>query len=120
MHRMGEAYLELMADPELLQLQLHGFAAASGDADIAAACRRTFQELWHIVHDEMGFDEAMIQNFFANGMLIAVMSAIDLLSIDESWAMSLCPGPEKLRAITLASQAINAYRSEPAPGEVSR
>ena len=27
---MGEAYVELMQDPELLQVQLHGFAAAPG------------------------------------------------------------------------------------------
>lgn len=113
MHRMGEAYLELMRDPELLQLQLHGFAAASGDRDIAAACRRTFNELWHVTHDEMLFDDSLIQNFFANGMLIAVMSAIDLLSVPEEWAQSLCPGPEKLDAISAVSQALNAYRSSP-------
>src|SRR5271154_2785165 len=32
---MGGAYLELMQDPELLQVQLHGFAAAPSDPDIA-------------------------------------------------------------------------------------
>ena len=51
MAAMGEAYAELLQDPELLQVQLHGFAAAPGDPDIAATCRRTFEVLWHLVHE---------------------------------------------------------------------
>ena len=35
-HAMGEAYVQLLQDPDLLQVQMHGFAAATGDADIAA------------------------------------------------------------------------------------
>ena len=42
---MGAAYLELMQDPEMLQVQLHGFAAAPADPDIARSCRRTFEVL---------------------------------------------------------------------------
>ena len=32
---MGMAYLELLQDPDLLQVQLHGFVAAAADPDIA-------------------------------------------------------------------------------------
>src|SRR5271165_735553 len=49
MAAMGDAYGELMADPEMLQVELHGFAAAPGDPEIAAACRATFEVLWHLV-----------------------------------------------------------------------
>jgi AcrR family transcriptional regulator len=42
---MGAGLLELMQDPELLQVQLHGFAAAPADPDIARSCRRTFEVL---------------------------------------------------------------------------
>ena len=42
---MGAAYGELLQDPELLQVQLHGFAAAPADPDIAGSCRRTFEVL---------------------------------------------------------------------------
>src|ERR1700729_3811528 len=42
---MGAAYLELMQDPEMLQVHLHGFAAAPADPDIARSCRRTFEVL---------------------------------------------------------------------------
>ena len=48
---MGAAYVELMQDPELLQVQLHGFAAAPGDPDIARSCRRTFEVLAEVVYE---------------------------------------------------------------------
>src|SRR6202789_2508128 len=78
MHAMGMAYLELLQDPEMLQVQMHGYAAATGDPEIAAACRKTFEVLWHLVKDKLGLDQEMIQDFFANGMVISVMSPIDL------------------------------------------
>jgi AcrR family transcriptional regulator len=105
MHAMGMAYLELLQDPEMLQVQMHGYAAATGDPQIAAACRKTFEVLWHLVKDKLGLDEEMIQDFFANGMLISVMSAIDLLSVKESWAQSICPGMEKFEAMKAFSDA---------------
>ena len=105
MHAMGRAYLELLQDPEMLQVQMHGYAAATSDPQIAAACRKTFEVLWHLVKDKLGLDEEMIQDFFANGMLISVMSAIDLLSVKESWAQSICPGTEKFEAMKAISEA---------------
>ena len=103
MHAMGMAYLQLMQDTEMLQVQMHGYAAATADPDIAAACRRTFEVLWHMVKDKLGLDPEMIQEFFANGMLISVMSAIDLLSVKEAWAQSICPGMEKFDAMNALS-----------------
>jgi len=108
MHAMGMAYLSLMQDTEMLQLQMHGYAAATSDPDIAAACRQTFEVLWHMVKDKLGLDPEMIQNFFANGMLISVMSAIDLLSVKEAWAQSICPGMDKFEAMNAISDARNA------------
>lgn len=98
-HAMGMAYLQLMQDSELLQVQMHGYAAATGDPEIAAACRKTFEVLFHLVKDKLGFDEDKIQKFFANGMLISVMSAIDLLSVNEAWAQSICPGMEHFKNV---------------------
>jgi AcrR family transcriptional regulator len=105
MHAMGMAYLELLQDPEMLQVQMHGYAAATSDPEIAAACRKTFEVLWRLVKDKLGLDEEMIQDFFANGMLISVMSAIDLLSVKETWAQSICPGMEKFEAMKVISDA---------------
>ena len=105
---MGTAYVELMQDPELLQVQLHGFAAAPGDPDIARSCRRTFEVLQGMVRDRTHLSDDELRNFFAMGMLINVMSAIDLLSISDPWAQNLCPVPEKAQAIKAVSQALDA------------
>jgi len=107
---MGVAYSELLQDPELLQVQLHGFAAAPGDADVAATCRRTFEVLWQLVDERTGISDEEIRQFFAMGMMMNVMSAIDLLSVPERWAQSFCPHPEKITAIMAASRAIKDQR----------
>ena len=96
LHAMGAAYLDLLSDPDMLQVELHGFAAAAADADIAAACRQSFDVLWHLVHDRTGLDDEAIRQFFAQGMLLSVMCAIDLLSVGEPWAQSFCPDPSKV------------------------
>ncbi len=105
---MGVAYLELMQDPELLQVQLHGFAAAPGDPDIARSCRRTFEVLQEMVVSRTNLSDEELREFFAMGMLINVMAAIDLLSIPDHWAQNLCQMPEKAQAIKAASQALEA------------
>lgn len=107
---MAAAYLELMQDPELLQVQLHGFAAAPGDPDIARSCRRTFQVLQEMVVERAHVTDDKLREFFAMGMLINVMAAIDLLSLSEQWAQNLCSVPEKSQAIRSASQALEAQR----------
>ena len=107
---MGTAYAELLQDPELLQVQLHGFAAAPGDADIAATCRRTFEVLWHLIHERTDMTDEEILKFFSMGMMMNVMSAIDLLSISAPWAQSFCPVPDKITAIQAASRAIKDQR----------
>ena len=116
---MGIAYTELLQDPELLQVQLHGFAAAPGDPDIAATCRRTFEVLWHLIQERSGISDDEILHFFAMGMMMNVMSAIDLLSLPDSWAQSLCPDPGKFEAATRAAEALRQHRhAESEPTEV--
>jgi AcrR family transcriptional regulator len=105
---MGAAYVELMQDPELLQVQLHGFAAAPGDPDIARSCRRTFEVLQGMIRDRNHISDEELRNFFATGMLINVMAAIDLLSISDPWAQNLCPAPEKAQALKAVTQALEA------------
>ena len=110
---MGMTYVQMMRDSEMLQVQMHGYAAATGDADIAAACRRTFEVLWHLAHYKVKLDQEMIQNFFAHGMLLSVMSAIDILAVDEIWAQSICPGQEKFDALATASKAHSSAACAP-------
>lgn len=92
MEAMAMAYLELLQDPDLLQVQLHGFVAAAADPDIAFACQDTFRRLWHLVNEATRADPEVIRGFFAQGMLCNVMAAIDLRSVDEPWAQSFFDG----------------------------
>jgi AcrR family transcriptional regulator len=103
---MGAAYLELMQDPEMLQVHLHGFAAAPADPDIARSCRRTFEVLAGVFYEKTHLTDQDLWNFFAMGMLINVVCAIDLLSFPDTWAQGLCQLPEKASAIKAASQAL--------------
>ena len=110
MSAMGMAYLELMQDPELLEVQMHGFAAAIGDAYIARSCRRTFEVLYDLLQDRTTLTDDEVREFFASGMMISVMSAIDLLSLPDHWAQSLCPDPSKFEAAAAAAEAIRHHR----------
>ncbi|HEX4245692.1 MAG TPA: helix-turn-helix domain-containing protein [Acidimicrobiales bacterium] len=105
MDAMGAAYMELLQDPNLLQVQLHGFAAAAGDADIAQACREGFRTLWRFVDERAEVDEEELRNFFAHGMLLSVLSAINMLAIPEQWAQVFCPYPEKQEKLRSAGAA---------------
>lgn len=106
MAAMGSAYVELLQDPELLQVQMHGFAAATGDADIARGCRKTFEVLWQLLDERAHLSEEAIRQFFATGMMISVMSAINLLSVSDVWAQSLCPSPDKAQALMAVARAV--------------
>ena len=110
MGAMGLAYLQLLQDPELLEVQMHGFAAATGDADIARGCRKTFEVLYRLLTERTGMNDEDIREFFAHGMMISVMSAIDLLSLPDAWAQSLCPDPGKYEAATAAAEALRTHR----------
>jgi AcrR family transcriptional regulator len=88
MAAMGLAYLELLQDPDLLQVQLHGFAAAAADPDIARACQDTFRRLWMLVRNYADVTPQQMRDFFAHGMLCSVLAAIDLVSVPEPWAQS--------------------------------
>jgi AcrR family transcriptional regulator len=88
MSAMALAYLELLQDPDLLQVQLHGFAAAAADADIAAACQETFRRLYMLVSRYADITPEAMRDFFAHGMLCSDIAAIDLRSVAEPWAQS--------------------------------
>lgn len=85
---MALAYLDLLQDPDLLQVQLHAYAAAAADPDIARACQDCFRRLWHLVRETTHVEGDELRQFFAQGMLCNVIAAIDLRSIAEPWAES--------------------------------
>jgi AcrR family transcriptional regulator len=109
---MGSAYVELMQDPEMLQVELHGFAAAPSDPDIARSCRRTFQVLAEMVSERCQLTEDEVREFFAMGMLLNVVAAIDLVALNEPWAQNLCQIQDQDPAVPATAQALEAPRAE--------
>lgn len=85
MKAMGEAYMDLLRDPELLLTQLQSHAAAS-EPEVREALRRCFRMLFEMVERESGASPAEIQAFFAKGMLCNVIAAMQLEDVHEHWA----------------------------------
>jgi AcrR family transcriptional regulator len=77
---MGKAYVELLADRELLLAQMQTYAAC-GDDEIRAVVRRRWGELYRTVERLSGAPADEVRAFFATGMLLNVAAAIDLPEI---------------------------------------
>jgi AcrR family transcriptional regulator len=82
---MGEAYIGLLEDRALLLGQLHMHAAASLPA-VREAARHGFARLVALVERESGAPPAEVKRFFAHGMLLSVVAALEAPSVDEPWA----------------------------------
>jgi AcrR family transcriptional regulator len=88
--RMGERYGELLRDRNELLLQMQAYAA-SDDPEIGAVTRREFGRLWREVLRISGMDEQCIQEFFAMGMLMNVIAAMDATSHPSQWVKACIP-----------------------------
>jgi len=87
---MGRAYGDLVADRNLLRLQLHGFAACD-DPDIRTFVRDGFAALVQQVARLSGVPTTELRGFFAEGMLMNVASAMGLTDADVAWP-KICEG----------------------------
>ena len=92
MTAMGVAYIGLLADRDLLLNQLHAHAA-SDDPAIREQMRRGFARLVEIVERETGAAPQEVRNFFAQGMLLNVLAAMQAQEVDEHWAQLLLKPP---------------------------
>lgn len=82
---MGEAYVGLLEDRQLLLGQLHMHAAAQ-EPEVREAARRGWQRLVELVERESGAPAAEVKRFFAHGMLLNVVAALEAPAVDEPWA----------------------------------
>jgi AcrR family transcriptional regulator len=89
---MGLAYVGLLADRDLLLNQLHSFAACDDDA-LREQMRESFGRLVELVERESGADPDQVRVFFAHGMLINVLAAMNAQDVDAHWATVLL-GPQ--------------------------
>jgi AcrR family transcriptional regulator len=86
---MGEAYGELIrSNPNRLRGQLQAYAACD-DPEICAVVRKGYGEIVETVERASGVDSETLSMFFARGMLINVVAAMDLLDAEEPWAKKL-------------------------------
>jgi len=86
LHAMGMAYSELLEDRELLLVQMHSHAAAAEDDAVREAARKGFERLVELVERESGADAVEVGRFFATGMLMNVMAALDAGKSGAHWA----------------------------------
>lgn len=89
---MGDAYARLIADRDLLLLQLHAQCAAASEPAIREAVRTGYARLVEYVRGVSGAAEADIQRFFAVGTLCHLVVAIDSHEVDAPWARTLSDG----------------------------
>ena len=84
-HAMGQAYLELLRDRELLRFQLQTYAA-SEDEDIRAAAQRRYEQLAETVGELANVERDRVLPFVGQGMLLNIAAALDL--DPECWIWS--------------------------------
>jgi AcrR family transcriptional regulator len=82
---MGDAYVELIADRDVLVLQLHAHAAAASKPAIRDAMRASFKRLFALVQRESGVEDARVGAFFRYGMMLNVLGALDAYDLDADW-----------------------------------
>ncbi len=94
---MGDAYRILIEDRERLQLMLQCFAAAE-DAEIREDVRRVWRDLVELVERVSGESPEVVSTFFAKGMLLNVLNAMQLTEDPTPWGARLiegCRPPER-------------------------
>jgi AcrR family transcriptional regulator len=98
LQEMGRAYCELVdTERDVLLIQLHSQVAAGQEPRIRDAMRATFGRLYELVRRESGAGPEQLRDWFAHGMLMNVMTAIEAERLDEDWAQALSDhGPEQV------------------------
>jgi AcrR family transcriptional regulator len=93
---MRVAYGPLLRDRSLLLGQMHSYADCD-DPDVRAVVRRRYGQLWEWVEQASGASVEEVREFFAKGMLLNVIAAIDLRGLKDPWVAE-CLGEMRLDA----------------------
>ena len=98
---IGEAYQSLIEDDRsMLQGQLQAYAASVEDEDVRAGVARGFGRLVDYVETVSGADAPTVSRFFATGMLLNVLAAMEYSSASaprDSWTARLAEGSKEPR-----------------------
>lgn len=88
MGAMSNAFDEFLAERTLLQLLLHGFAAA-GDPEIGPVVRERYGRIYRLNRELTGASVAETRRFMSTGMLLTVLTALRVTgpeAIAADWA----------------------------------
>ncbi|WP_067972112.1 TetR/AcrR family transcriptional regulator [Nocardiopsis trehalosi] len=88
---MGDAYADLIADRDLLMLQVHAMSVAD-IPEVRATMRAGHARTVALAFELSGGTQAQVQHFFAMGQLCHLIAAMDLDAVDETWARTLTRG----------------------------
>jgi AcrR family transcriptional regulator len=88
---MADAYAELIADRQLLMLQVHAQSVAEVP-EIGDALRRGLRRVTQFTLARSRADAAAVQRFMAFGQLCHLVATTGLDAIDETWAQVLAAG----------------------------
>ena len=89
--QLGDAYASLIADRDLLMLQVHALSAVDVP-EIAEAVRRGCERVVLLVQDRTGAPPAAVQQFIAYGQLCHLIVAAGLEPVQAPWAKVLTDG----------------------------
>jgi AcrR family transcriptional regulator len=89
---MGDAYIDYLArEPRRLTLQMHMYAAGD-EPEIRDVAREGYGELVRFAEQVSGGSGKHVSDFFAKGMLINVLAAMDVREAGIDWADRLLAG----------------------------
>jgi AcrR family transcriptional regulator len=84
LHAMGRAYVEqLLPDRHAILTLMQGYAAAGADPGIREHVRLGYEEVVSEVAELSGAEPEAVWHFFATGMLLNVVAALDLADSDH-------------------------------------
>jgi AcrR family transcriptional regulator len=89
---MGDAYVRMtLEDRTRLLAQMQAYAS-SDDPEVREAMRAGFGKLHLFVETVSGMPAEVVSQWFAKGMLLNVIAALDVLDSREPWATRLVDG----------------------------
>lgn len=92
LHAVGDAYLEMITnDPVRFQMQLVGYASCAR-SDVRAAMREGFGRIVELAEQRSELSDVEVARFFADGMLLNIVTAMGLTSEPTPWGARLISG----------------------------
>jgi AcrR family transcriptional regulator len=91
LNAMGDAYMGMIENRQRLQLMLQCFAGCE-DPDVRESVRGVWRDLVELAERVSGEPPEVVSTFFAKGMLLNVMNAMQLFEDPTPWGERLIAG----------------------------